>query len=140
MASQTSGKDLMSIGDLIGKPYVRDCYDGTGFDCWSLIWWIYKNEKINLQTRSEVVWCVRDFAKEIRERTNSWQQVQYADRKWMDVLLFATSRNMNTHVGMVLDKSRFIHTRPETGVVIGKFSKDIFSATIKKVYRYNGSN
>lgn len=126
----------MSIADLIGKPYVKDCYNGTGFDCWSLINWIYQREGIILPKRIADIWHPRVLAKDIKENISDWDEVGFEAREYLDVLLFATSRNMSTHVGLTLNQKWYIHARPETGVVLNKFSKGFFSAVIKKVYRW----
>lgn len=127
---------MLMFSDLIGVPYKKDCYDGSGFDCWSLIWWIYKEYGIALPQRLQEVWAPKNFRKQINDNIGNWQEVEFHERSNMDVLLFATSRNMATHVGMVIDPHVFIHTRLETGVVLERFRRGFFSAMIKKVYRW----
>ncbi len=133
MVNQISEKALTYIKKVIGSPYERDCYDGKSFDCWSLIYWIYKQENIDLPKRMSETWTPRNVRKQVKEWRSDW--IKVTSYQYLDVILFSTSGRMATHVGMVLDKTKFIHARSEVGVTVGKLNKGRFAAQIKKVYR-----
>jgi len=128
--------DIRKYEKLVGVPYKRKCFDGSGFDCWSLIHHIYLMNDIELPTNILDGWSVRNIHKRVEKQRVNWKEVNIKERKELDVLLFATSRRLRTHVGLVLDYKYFIHAHSVMNVVIERFSTGIFASQIYKVYRW----
>lgn len=132
-------KALIDIKDyeyLVGKPYKKKCFDGSGFDCWSLIYHIYQLNNIILPKNILDGWSVRSMHKRAEEQSVQWKEVDIQERKSLDVLLFATSYKLRTHIGLALDYKYFIHAHHVMNVVIERFSSSIFASKIYKVYRW----
>jgi len=132
-------KDLIDIKDyeyLVGKPYKKKCFDGTGFDCWTLIHHVYSVNNIELPKNILEGWSIRKIHEEFKAHKVDWLPVDFSDRKFLDVLLFHTSYRLMTHVGLVLNKKYFIHAHHKKNVVIEKFSNSIAASRIHKVYRW----
>ena len=129
-------KELISIGKYIGAPYKENSYDGISFDCYSLIYFIYKENNINLPKKF-VNTSFKRINKEIINDLSNWVEVPYNEKKFLDVLLFRTSKRLKTHIGMVINKEFFIHTTQDTGVILGKFKKNLFLGMLYKVYRWH---
>ena len=127
--------DIRDYEHLVGMPYKRKCYDGSGFDCWSLVYHIYQMNNIEVPKVILDGWSIRGHHREIEKQRVAWKEVRYEDRGFLDVLLFHTSYRLNTHVGVVLNSCYFIHAHQDTGVVIEQFSYGLSSALINKVYR-----
>ena len=133
-------KALIDIKDfeyLVGMPYKKKCFDGTGFDCWSLINHVYKKEGISLPLNLLDSWTGRTIHKAMQKQKKLFYPVPFEDRKRLDVLLFHTSYALMTHVGLVINKQRFIHAHNKMNVVIERFSSGVFSSLIHKVYRWH---
>ena len=81
-------------------------------------------------------WSVRKMHKRVEEQQVKWVEVGIEDRRELDVLLFATSRKLRTHVGLVLNHKYFIHAHSKMNVVIERFARGCFSSQIYKVYRW----
>ena len=128
--------DISTYESLVGIPYKRKCFDGTGFDCWSLVHHIYLMNDIELPRNILDGWSVRKMHRRVEEQRVTWIEVGIMDRRALDVLLFATSYRLRTHVGLVINSKYFIHAHSSLGVVIEKFNRGIFSSMISKVYRW----
>ena len=128
--------DIKSYEYLVGMPYKRKCFDGSGFDCWSLIHHIYSMNDIELPRNVLDGWSVRKMHKRVEAQRVDWAEVGIEDRRELDVLLFATSRKLRTHVGLVLNRKYFIHAHSKMNVVIERFARGFFSGQIYKVYRW----
>ncbi len=121
---------------LVGRKYKDNSYDGESFDCYSLIWYIYKCYGINIPKRMSN-YSLRVIAKKMKQDEGVlWIPIDWKDRRHLDLLFFNTTLHLKTHVGMVIDKTKFIHTTQETNVIITKNKKSIYLAQLYKVYRW----
>lgn len=123
------------ILNLVGKPYQANCYDGHAFDCYSLIHYIYAHYNIVIP-KHILPTRLRTQQRQINQDLKLWQPVDYQDRMFLDVLLFKTSRRLQTHVGLVIDHKFFIHAVDDASVVLGKFKSSPHLANLHKVYRW----
>jgi len=122
---------------LVGRKYKDNSYDGKSFDCYSLIWYIYKCYGINIPKRMSN-YSLRVIAKKMKQDEGVlWIPIDWKDRRHLDLLFFNTTLHLKTHVGMVIDKIKFIHTTQETNVIIAKNKKSIHLAQLYKVYRWH---
>ena len=128
--------DIRDYEKLVGLPYKKKCFDGSGFDCWSLVHHIYLMNNIELPMNLLEGWAVRRIHKKFNTPGIVWREVELEDRRVLDILLFATSYKLRTHIGLVLDYKYFIHAHQVMNVVIEKFTRSIFASQIYKVYRW----
>lgn len=124
------------LSSLVGKPYHQNDYSGEGFDCYSLIYYIYKHYGIEIP-KYIINHNVRVLNKEIKQNLPLWQVVAYSDRKFLDVLLFNTTKRLRVHVGIVINSKLFMHAIDEDSVVIRKFKSSLYIAKLHKVYRWH---
>ena len=132
-------KALIDIKDyeyLLYYPYIRQCFDGNGFDCWSLIHHIYQMNDIELPTYVLGGWSVRKTQKQIESKVSDWKSVEYEDRRFLDVILFNTSRKLSTHVGVTLNPKYYIHANIDINIAIEKFTSGFQSSRINRIYRW----
>lgn len=127
---------LSSIDKYIGAPYKLNSYDGKSFDCFSLVWYIYKDNGIILD-KHFVRNSLRTIAKEISIREQQWVPINFTERKFLDLVLFRTSKHLLTHVGIIITPEFFIHTTEDTNAVLSRFTKSVYSALMAKVYRWH---
>jgi cell wall-associated NlpC family hydrolase len=107
--------------------YVGLPFSDGKLDCWGLACQIYKNElNIILPRYGEI--SAFDLAKVALKITagkdsENWQAVERSDLMPFDmvVMRYATSRRVG-HVGVAIDKTRFIHTEKVTNAVIVPYS------------------
>ena len=139
MDSQCLEKDHTFITNLLGMPYKERVFDGSGFDCFTLVYHIYRHHGIKIPKTIVGTYTLKNIHREVENhrRKQYWYEVDFADRQFLDILLFATSANINTHIGIVYNQKRFIHTTKDTNVIISKFRKNLYTAKIKKVYRWH---
>ena len=128
--------DIRDYEYLLHYPYIRQCFDGSGFDCWSLIHHIYQLNNIELPTYVLDGWSVRKTQKQIESKVADWEKVEYAERRFLDVILFHTSRKLSTHVGVTLNSKYYIHANKVINVAIEKFSSGFQSSRINRIYRW----
>ena len=126
------------IAELVGKPYQQNCYEGHAFDCYSLIHYIYKQHGIILPKRI-TRHAIRNLQEQMQnDITNKlWREVPFRSKKYLDVLLFATTRRLYTHVGMIVDSKFFIHAVENETVMLGHLKSSPFMAKLHKVYRWH---
>lgn len=122
---------------LVGKKYKLACYDGTAFDCYSLIWYIYNHYGITLPKINIGKYSMRLINSKVIQESKKWVEVNFKDRKFLDILTFNTTKHLTTHIGLVINDKCFIHTTKETNVVISRFYRNIYLANLSKVYRWS---
>jgi hypothetical protein len=117
--------DLAAIADpLLGKPY-------TDVDCWQLLRFVLAEgfrytldpqPANNLGDVCEIWHC--------DETCDPWARAQ----PW-DLLVFATSRGITQHVGLVVNDAYLLHTRPRTGVCLEPLQRRWIRAQLFQVLR-----
>jgi cell wall-associated NlpC family hydrolase len=125
------------IKEYIGKPYKFNCFDETGFDCYTLIYFLYKLIDIDLPKENIALYNLRVHQKLIDTHRMLFKEVKYIERQPFDILLFANSDKIAAHLGMVLTRDKFIHANEDHSVRIEYFLGNIESINIRKVYRWN---
>lgn len=124
------------IASLVGKPYKANDYSGKAFDCYSLIYYIYKHYNIELP-KHIVKHDLRVLNKKVKQDLVLWCPVEYRNRQFLDVLLFNTAKRLRTHVGLTINKRLFIHALDDEAVVLGHFYSNPYIAKLHKVYRWH---
>ncbi|MDD7442408.1 MAG: C40 family peptidase [Sutterellaceae bacterium] len=87
----------------LGTPYRLGAHaPGRGFDCSGLVWWVYRQQGI-------------DVPRDSRSQSRIGHQVDLAEAKAGDIVVFKTNRGPNgLHTGILTDSSHFIHA-PRSG-------------------------
>ena len=125
------------IKSVIGKPYKFNCFDGIGFDCYTLIWYIYDRLGLKLPKENIAKYSLKVHKQLIKENLYKFSKVSFINRLPFDLLLFESSKSTSAHIGMVLDKKRFIHIDKDITVQIEHFAHNFQSIKLRKVYRCN---
>jgi len=133
---QISEEGLIFIASLVGKPYHKECHDGTKFNCWTLTTYIYKHFGIILPVNSIETWDLRAIMARVSASKPLWRKVDFKDRQFLDIILFNTSPRLTTHIGVTIDKKWYIHATQESGVITSRFTKGVQSSLIKWMYRW----
>jgi len=128
---------LHEIRKVIGKPYKFNCFDTSGFDCYTLIYYLYSCIGIKLPKENIAKFSLKQHVKLIQKHSLLFKKVDFEDRQPFDILIFETKDGINAHLGLVLDKFNFIHTTEEKPVVIEPFLGNYETTTIRAVYRWN---
>ena len=131
---------LQGLKNCIGKPYIFNCFDETGFDCYTLIYYLYKLVGIELPKENIAAYNLKVHSKLINKHKILFKPVPYKDRKFLDILLFSSSDKINAHLGLVLSSELFIHVNLGHTVRVEYFTNNLESLTIRKVYRWNSLN
>jgi cell wall-associated NlpC family hydrolase len=140
-APPTITKDfLYKLKECIGKPYKYGCFDETGFDCYTLIYYLYKCVGIDLPKENIARYNLKVHSKLIDKHAALFKEVDFKDRKFLDVLLFTNDKKINAHLGLVIDADSFIHVNRQFSVRIEHFRSNLESLKIRKVYRWNSLN
>lgn len=125
-----------SIKSVIGKPYKFNCFDLTGFDCYTLVWYLYSLVSLELPKENISSYNLKTHMKLIKKHSILFNTVSFNNRLPFDILLFESADNINAHLGMVLDTKHFIHVDKEITVKIEPFLENINSTLIRQVYRW----
>lgn len=122
----------------VGIPYKSNGRDTSGLDCWGLVCLIYKQEyHIELPSFSEQYANVHD-ALRIQElfaiQRESWQLLDKHEPG--SVILFRILGE-ETHVGVVVDDTRFIHVREGSDCVVDTFTSGKWANRVVGFYKYS---
>jgi cell wall-associated NlpC family hydrolase len=125
------------IKTYIGKPYKYNCFDESGYDCYTLVYSLYKLIGINLPKENIALFNLKVHQKLIDKHKVLFKEVKFKDRQPFDLILFASSTNTAAHLGMVLTRDKFIHVNEDHSVRLEYFLGNIESINIRKLYRWN---
>jgi len=125
---------------IIGKPYKFNCFDGTGFDCYTLTYYIYKLIGITLPKVNIAVYSLRQNAKLIKDNSLQFKPIPFSERQPFDILLFKSSEVIDAHLAVLLDREHFIHIDKNITVRIEPIQFNISSIQLKRVYRWLSLN
>lgn len=125
----------------IGIPYKDNGRDTNGFDCWGLVRYIYK-EQYDIDLPSFELEYVgasdRDTTTELlATKREKWNKVEFP--KEGDVVLFRIL-GLESHVGIYLGNSKFIHAKERHNVVIESLDSISWRSRVAGYYRYDNSN
>jgi len=127
---------LHKLAECIGKPYKYNCFDLSGFDCYTLVYYLYSLIGINLPKENISSYNLKIHTKIINEKLVLFDTISFEQRQPFDILLFETRRNINAHIGLTLDYFHFIHILKENTVQIEKFFNNAETTDIRKIYRW----
>ena len=111
----------MNMVPYIGIPYEK-------LDCWDLVSMLYDRElDIQLGDRTEQgenILC------------GNWLEIDKGSIQPFDVLLF-TNSELEKHVGVALDRCRFLHSIAGLNSCIDSYSRSQWKDRLMKVYRHS---
>ena len=128
-------KDINLHKDLIGAPYAFG-YSGPEFyDCYGLVIEIYRRLGIYLPKQL----LVSDNPKEIEDciNANKARWVETSSPKAYDVILFSIAPRFISHIGLVLDSRRFLHTMLGRNACIEYYDKIPWKNRVRGFYRWH---
>ena len=101
----------MKFDDLIGVPFRTHGRDTDGFDCYGLAIEVsrrYGNELPDFQYKhSNTDTVCKNYTSVIKELGEKISKAETPEES--DLILFYDEKNRATHIGVALDKYRFIH-------------------------------
>ena len=129
---------LEKIKGVIGKPYKYNCFDGTGFDCYTLVYYLYSLIGRQLPKENIAVYNLRQHKQLINKyKKQFFKPIPFENRQPFDIILMQSSDTVDAHIGMVLDRKHFIHVNFDHTVKIEPFGHSINSGQIKRTYTWN---
>jgi len=120
----------------VGKPYKYNCFDLSGFDCYTLIYYLYNLNGVELPKENIAKYNLKVHRRVIKEHLHKFSIVKFSDREAFDILLFESSSNINAHLGLMLNRTHFIHANLDQTVKIEPVEANILMASLRKVYRW----
>lgn len=123
----------MNIIQYFNKPYEEGARGPESFDCLGLLQDIYRQRGIVLPDwdRPE---SSKDNAQAISEGANQWERID-SPEQWAAVAIAINGKTVS-HVGIMIDQSRFMHTTKETGVCVELIKSPLWEKRIKGFYRW----
>jgi len=128
----------MNYDRYIGIPYKVNGRDRTGVDCYGLIHLLYKELKgIELASFDSVVTGgtrgdLRKVARAIEKEKETWVKVENPEP--FDVVLLRTGK-YSWHVGLVISKTKMIHSLNGTDSIIEDFTKPYWKNRVQEFRR-----
>lgn len=107
--------------------------------CWNLIREIYQRSGIILPRYSDYITSSLDRNKLIYQIAEE-DFVQIKNPEPLCIVAFQSKPKVVNHMGIAIDKHRFIHARKKMGVVIERFDTSLFARWIEGYYKYVGIN
>lgn len=127
----------LELRDLLTAEFAEDG-DGEGFyNCWNLIREVYRRAGRVLPEYSEYIAAIADRSNLI-ETIKDDDFVPLSRPEFLAIVLF-TVRGAYTHMGVVIDRNRYIHMRKKAGVAIERLDIGEWSKRIEGFYSYAGS-
>lgn len=123
-------------------PYKYQGRDFDGVDCWGLVYLIYKNEfNILLPTYVDPSMddCIQNSAYLIKGAlpTSKWRKIPECQAGKGDVILI-TIGNYEAHIGVVIPKSRMLHTFKGSNTCLEHYDTYKWRRRISGFYTYEG--
>ena len=113
--------------------------EGPNYDCWNLCREVYRRAGRILPRFSEYVEkCIARHKIISQCKENNFIQIDKPE--YLAIVTFRLKPRMITHMGVVIDKYRFIHVRKNCGVAIERLDTGAWSKKIEGFYRYAGIN
>ncbi len=118
----------------LGVPYLHLGRSLQGLDCYGLIIMVYKEIGYNLidLDNYDKNWTRKGEDLFVDNYQKQW--VRVITPHLYDVILFTGAKGLTNHAGIYLRPDRFLHC-VKAGVVIGKFSNDLWANRIAGYFR-----
>jgi len=103
------GKITATALKLVGVPYKWGGITTKGFDCSGLVWYVFDKNKITLPRTADVQY-------------KKGKTVTIGNLQKGDLVFFTTYEPGASHVGIYLEKGKFIHASSSKGVMVSNLS------------------
>jgi cell wall-associated NlpC family hydrolase len=129
---------VLELHDLLTAEFEENG-EGPNYDCWNLCREVYRRVGRILPRYSDYIATVAD-------RNNLISIIKEDDfiridkPEFLSIVTFQLRPRMITHMGVVIDKHRFIHVRKKCGVAIERLDTGQWSKRIEGFYRYAGTD
>lgn len=121
----------------VGLPFARHGRNEKGVDCWGLILLVARDMNIELP---DYTYESADGQPAILFAHEFARHISYTPEDDMlpgDLAIFDSIAEEAIHIGMMLDKLRFVHSTKKTGVIISRLTTQPFRRKLKGFYRIN---
>jgi hypothetical protein len=142
---------MPNFNDLIGKKFKYNTFGPDEYDCYGLCMEVCGRVGINLPDQYKFAELQTPYPEyEVRgdDRTSMVDKcVDAAVSKWFKkldkpepycIIVFTKGPHFAGHVGVVIDKYKFIHTLPEKNCCIERLDQPLLQKKIEGFYRYVG--
>ena len=129
----------LELHDLLLAQFGEDGEGPKEYNCWNLCREIYKRCGKFLPKYS-------DYIATISERGNLIAAIREDDfirldkPEFLAIVTFQLKPRYITHMGVMIDKNRFIHARKRAGICVERIDIGQWSKKIEGFYRYAGDN
>ena len=129
----------LELHDLLMAEFEEDG-EGPNYDCWNLCREVYRRAGRTLPRYSKYITSIAERNNLIQAIKNSDDFVNIESPEMLAIVAFKLKPKAITHMGIVLDKYRFIHIRKKAGVAIERLDIGRWSKKIEGFYRYAANN
>jgi len=128
----------LELHDLLTAEFEEDG-EGPNYNCWNLCREVYRRAGKVLPRYSEYIAGIAERNNVIQVvKSNDFERIEKPEQ--LAIVAFRLKPRAITHMGVVIDKNRFIHVRKKTGVAIERLDFGIWSKKIEGFYRYVANN
>jgi len=142
--------DMPNFTDLIGKTFKYNTFGPNDYDCYGLCQEVCKRGGIDLPDQSKFLELHTPYPEyEVRgtDRTALVDKCfdALAKTNWFEkldepepfcIIVFKSGPYISGHIGVVIDKNRFIHTYPKKNCCIERLDNPLWQKKIEGFYRY----
>lgn len=130
------------VNDIIGKPFKDGGRGPDAYDCWGLVMEVFRRQGIELpdygkDTHSNESERISGIIK-LLAASDNWSEIKRPVRGCLITLKYPKPQ-WTSHVGVMLDRDRFINIRRKTRVLASdRISSPAWRLRIAGFYIYNG--
>jgi len=129
----------LELHDLLLAQFGEDGEGPKEYNCWNLCREIYKRCGKFLPKYSDYIAVISKRDDLIRMVAND-EFVRLDGPEPMCLVTLMLAPRAITHIGVVIDKRRFIHVRKNAGVCVERLDNKVWKRRIEGFYRYAGDN
>ena len=129
----------LELHDILLAQFGEDGEGPKEYNCWNLCREVYRRFGLRLPKYSDYIAVIsqRDLLiKTIKDD----DFVLISEPEVPCIVTLQLAPRMITHIGVVIDKRRFIHVRKQSGVAVERLDNRIWKKRIEGFYRYAGNN
>jgi len=125
----------LELHDLLMAEF-EEAGEGPNYNCWNLCREVYRRAERFLPKYSDYIAGIAKRNNLIQIVKNSGDFTQIEKPELLAIVAFQLRPKAITHMGVVIDKYRFIHVRKRAGVAIERLDIGKWSKKIEGFYRY----
>ena len=126
----------VDLSDLIGKRFEMAANGPDAYDCYNLCKEVLRRAGYELPEKK----CIYDLAARSKALIDAKKMCIRLDKpKKYCIVSFSFQRGLVTHIGVMVDRKRFIHTRENTSVCIESLERPYWGKNVEGFYEFVGS-